>query len=86
MEQKTFISDSDKALATLIWACLENDSDTKNLISTKENIAFCSPKEAHIGTKKLSLFLYNITEEKNNFRSRFCFALSFYPIYGKRQR
>jgi hypothetical protein len=82
MDQKTFISDADKALATLIWACLENDSEAKNIISSKENIAFSSPKAATNGTRKLSLFLYNITEGKTTSSPAFVLHYLITPSTG----
>ena len=64
MSQKAFISDADAALANLIWNGIENEPATKNIISSQEQISFCSPKAAGTkGTRKLSIFLYNITEE-----------------------
>ncbi|MGO8805260.1 MAG: DUF4255 domain-containing protein [Candidatus Bathyarchaeia archaeon] len=65
MGQKAFISDADKALANLIWSGIENESAAKNIISSQKQISFCSPNDADTqGTRKLSIFLYNITEEK----------------------
>jgi hypothetical protein len=64
MGQKSFISDADKALSTFIWNSLKNELPTKNLISRQEQISFSSPKTAdNQGTRKLSIFLYSITEE-----------------------
>ena len=101
MSQKAFISDADKALANLIWNGIENESAAKNIISSQEQISFSSPKATGTkGTRKLSIFLYNITEEtaarnvpptvdysktKDN-STNFCPALSCYAIYWKRQR
>ena len=65
MGQKAFISDADTALVNLIWNGIENESAAKNIISSQEQISFSSPKAADTqGTRKLSIFLYNITEEK----------------------
>ena len=65
MGQKAFISDADTALANLIWNGIENESAAKNIISSQKQISFCSPKAADTqGNRKLSIFLYNITEEK----------------------
>lgn len=64
MGQKGFISDADKALANLIWNSLQNESAAEKIISSQEQISFSSPKNASIrGNRKLSIFLYNITEE-----------------------
>ncbi len=64
MGQKAFISDADTALANLIWNCIENDSALKKAISSQEQISFSSPKTADLqGTRKLCIFLYNITLE-----------------------
>jgi hypothetical protein len=65
MSQKAFISDADTALANLIWNSIENESAAKKISSSQKQISFCSPKAADTqGTRKLSIFLYNITEEK----------------------
>jgi len=65
MTPKPFISDADATLANLIWSGIENESAAKTIISSREQILFCSPKAAvRQGTRKLSIFLYNITEEK----------------------
>jgi hypothetical protein len=64
MSQNSFISDADAALASLIWACIESEPTARNLISSKEQIWFSSPKASDAkGTRKLSVFLYSITEE-----------------------
>ncbi|MGD0996466.1 MAG: DUF4255 domain-containing protein [Candidatus Bathyarchaeia archaeon] len=64
MSQKAFISDIDMALANLIWNGIENESSVKNIISSREQISFSSPKATGTqGTRKLSIFLYNLTEE-----------------------
>ena len=65
MGQKAFISDADMVLANLIWNGIENETATKSIISSKKQISFCSPKAADTqGNIKLSIFLYDITEEK----------------------
>ena len=65
MSQKAFISNADKALANLIWNGIENESTVKNIISSQEQISFSSPKAINNQrTRKLSIYLYNITEEK----------------------
>jgi len=64
MSQKAFISDADAALASLVWNGIQNDSSAKNIISSQEQISFSSPKATGTrGTRKLSIFLYNLTEE-----------------------
>ena len=64
MSQKAFISDVNAALANLIWNGIENESSVKNIISNREQISFSSPKATGTReTRKLSIFLYNITEE-----------------------
>ncbi len=62
MVQKGFITDTDKALANLIWNNIETESTAKNMISSEDQISFSSPK-SNQGTRKLSIFLYSITEE-----------------------
>jgi hypothetical protein len=65
MSQKAFISDVNKALANLIWNGIENDPAAKNIISSREQISFCSPKATDTqGNRKLSIFLYNIISEE----------------------
>jgi len=64
MGQSSFISDADAALASLIWNGIENEPSLRNLISSKEQLWFSSPKAFHAkGARKLSVFLYSITEE-----------------------
>jgi hypothetical protein len=64
MTQKAFISDADAALASLVWSCVENDSALKKAIASREQIAFSTPRIVDFqGTKKLSIFLYSITQE-----------------------
>jgi hypothetical protein len=63
MGQKGLISYADTALANFVWKCIENESLPKINLS-QEQISFSSPK--CLGTErnsKLSIFLYNITEE-----------------------
>lgn len=62
MVQKAFISDADTALKDLIWSVIENEAAAKNVISSKDQILFSSPK-ADASDRKLSIFLYNITKE-----------------------
>ena len=62
MVQKGFITDIDKALANLIWNDIKTESTAKNALSSQDQISFSSPK-ANQGTRKLSIFLYSITEE-----------------------
>ena len=64
MDQKGFISRIDTALADLIWASIKNDSSLATIVSSQEQISFSSPKTASArGNKKLSIFLYNMTQE-----------------------
>jgi hypothetical protein len=64
MGQNSFISDADAALASLIWNGIKNEPSARNLISSKEQIWFSSPKDSDPkGARKLSVFLYSITEE-----------------------
>jgi hypothetical protein len=64
MSQKARIKEADTALLNFIWNCIENDSATQKIIPSQEHISFCSPKTVNTkGTRKLSIFLYNITEE-----------------------
>jgi len=61
MDQNSFISDADTALANLIWNAIKNEAKTKNVISSQEQISFSSPKTPQT-TRKLSIFLYKITQ------------------------
>jgi hypothetical protein len=64
MDQTGFISHVDTALADLIWGCIKDDSAATTMLSSQEQISFSSPKTASTkGNKKLTIFLYNITEE-----------------------
>jgi Pvc16 N-terminal domain len=62
MVQKGFITDADNALANLIWNGIKTESTSKNIISNQDQISFSSPTSKQ-GTRKLSIFLYSITEE-----------------------
>jgi len=67
MSQNSFISDADAALASLIWQCIENEPSARNLVSSKEQISFSSPKTSDAkGIRKLSVFLYSINEETSD--------------------
>ncbi len=64
MSQKAFISEADTALANLIWNGIKDETAAKNIISSQEQISFSPPKEVTAAkTRKLSVFLYRITEE-----------------------
>ena len=62
MSQKASISDVDTALANLILNGVKNESGAEKILSSKERISFSLPKAADVA-KKLSIFLYHITEE-----------------------
>ena len=62
MVQKGFITNADMALANFIWNSLKTESTAKNIISSQDQISFSSPK-TNQGTRKLSIFLYRLTEE-----------------------
>jgi hypothetical protein len=67
MDQKSFISHVDTTLADLICGCIKTDSRAEELVSNQDQISFSSPKIANIrGSKKLSIFLYNITEDTDS--------------------
>lgn len=64
MDQAGFISHVDMAIADLIWGCIRDGSAATTLLSSQEQISFSSPKTSTTkGNKKLTIFLYNITEE-----------------------
>jgi hypothetical protein len=64
MGQKGFVSNADAALSNLIWDSLQKESAAEKIISSQEQISFSTPKPASTrGNRKLSIFLYNITEE-----------------------
>lgn len=78
MDQKGFISHIDTALANIIWECIENDFATTAIISTREQISFSSPKTSNSReNKKLTIFLYNITEETVAGNTDASFALHY---------
>jgi Pvc16 N-terminal domain len=62
MVQKGFITDADNALANFVWNNIKTESTVKNIISSQDQISFSYPK-SNQGTRKLSIFLYSITEE-----------------------
>jgi len=67
MAQKGFISQIDNAIANLVWGYIENDSQAKAIISSREQISFSSPKSSSTRrNKKLFFFLYNITQEPSS--------------------
>ena len=67
MSQKAFISEADAALANVIWNGIKEEFEAKNIVSSQEQISFSSPKAAGThGTRKLSIFLYNITHETSS--------------------
>ena len=64
MDHNSFITNVDAALADLIWTNIKNDSSLATIVSSQEQISFSSPKTTNTrGNKKLSIFLYNLTEE-----------------------
>jgi hypothetical protein len=57
------ISKVDKTLATLLWNNIKNDVKLNSIISAENQISLSSPTIFDTdNSKKLSLFLYNITE------------------------
>ena len=64
MSDYAFIMNADKALSNLIWNSIKLEPNFAEIISSKEQISFASPKVAEAQrTKELSVFLYSITEE-----------------------
>lgn len=63
MQQNSFVSDADAALADIIWKTIQDDSTAKKAVATRDDISFSSPKAAGAQKRKLSIFLYSITEE-----------------------
>jgi hypothetical protein len=64
MNDFNFIQNTDKALANLIWNNIKQEPKIAEIVTSEEQITFASPKAAEAKkTKKLSIFLYNITQE-----------------------
>jgi hypothetical protein len=89
MGQNSFISEADAALADLIWSGIKNEPTARSLISSKEQISFSLPKASDAeGNRKLSVFLYNITEvtadssRKGTDRASFAFHYLVTPFTG----
>jgi hypothetical protein len=62
--EDTFTSNVDKALAQLIWNGIKNDAKAQALISSEKQISLGSPKNCEgDGSKKVSVFLYNIVQD-----------------------
>jgi hypothetical protein len=58
----TEISSVDETLKTLLYKSISADPTVKALISSPDQITFCSPKEAEKQQgSQLSIFLYNVT-------------------------
>ena len=67
MEDCSFISNVDEALASLIWNGVKDDPKVQALISSEKQISFTSPKTSQTaGSKKLSIFLYSVLEDTAN--------------------
>jgi len=64
MDQAAFILNADVALANFISHGIEKEFAGKNIVTSMQQISFSSPKTIDtIGTRKLSIFLYDVTEE-----------------------
>jgi len=59
MSDYTAISDVGKALIKLLWDNIKDDDTAKSIIGSENQITLSSPEESD---KKLSLFLYQVTE------------------------
>ncbi|MCW4017965.1 MAG: DUF4255 domain-containing protein [Candidatus Bathyarchaeota archaeon] len=63
MGDSAFVLNVDKALASLIWNTIKDCAEVKGLVSSEKQISFASPKKCEAdNSKKLSVFLYSITE------------------------
>ncbi len=62
MVDYTALMDVGKTLSNLIWDNIKNDNQLSSIISSESQIALSSPEET-TPDKKLSLFLYQITED-----------------------
>ena len=60
MSDYTAISDVGTTLIKLLWDNIKNDSQVSPIIESENDITLSSPEESD---KKLSLFLYQVTEE-----------------------
>jgi len=64
MSSPDFILNADKALENLVWNSIKQEPKAAEIVSSQEQISFSSPKAAEAKkTKKLSIFLYNVTQE-----------------------
>ena len=61
MSDYTAIADVGETLKKLLWDHLKGDSVTKSIIASEDQITLSSPEEVE-SDKKLSLFLYQVTE------------------------
>ena len=57
----TAIADIGETLKKLLWDHIKDDAVAKSIIESEEQITFSSPEEVE-ADKKLSLFLYQVTE------------------------
>jgi hypothetical protein len=64
MSTYTAISNVNKTLVSLLWNNMKDDPQVNSIISSEDQITLSSPKEI-LQDKKLSLFLYQITEFSN---------------------
>jgi hypothetical protein len=63
MSNYTAISNVGKTLVSLLWNSIKEDPQVNSIITNEDQISFSSPKEIESeGSKKLSLFLYHITQ------------------------
>ena len=78
MSQEGFISDVDTALTKFICSITEKRTISENMILSQEQISFSSPQTgSNRGNKKLSIFLYNITEENVEGKTNAFFTLHY---------
>ncbi len=67
MSQNAFITVVDTTLVNLIWDHIKNESATKNIILSPDQISLTTPISSRIeSNKKLSIFLYSINQETTN--------------------
>jgi hypothetical protein len=63
MSNYTALSNVGKTLVSLLWSSIKEDPQVNSIITTEDQISLSSPKEiGSQSSKKLSIFLYHITE------------------------
>ncbi|RLI73949.1 DUF4255 domain-containing protein [Archaeoglobales archaeon] len=62
MSDYTAIYDVGETLIKLLWENIKDDPQVNSIVESEEQITLASPEEMEDGSKRLSLFLYHVTE------------------------